>query len=107
MIPQDHHEENYSNRTTQIIIPRVLPNQRHRFETEDFFRKSAQTSEVMYQSNIASVASYVYILSGQKLIKNARNGQFDEFLKTLSLRSNSVTRQVSFYRTKICVKCQN
>ena len=49
MIPQDHHEENYSSRTTQIFIPRVLPNQRHRFETEDFFRKSAQTSEVMYQ----------------------------------------------------------
>ena len=29
--------------------------------------------------NIASEASYVYILSGQKLIKNAKNG---EFLKT-------------------------
>ena len=26
--------------------------------------------------NIASVASYVYILSGQKFIKNAKNGQF-------------------------------
>ena len=78
MIPQDHHEENYSSQTTQIFIPRVLPNQRHRFETEDFFRKSAQTSEVMYQSNIASVASYVYILIGQ----NAINGQFGEFLKT-------------------------
>ena len=26
--------------------------------------------------NIASEASYVYILRGQKLIKNARNGQF-------------------------------
>ena len=32
--------------------------------------------------NIASEASYVYILSGQKFIKNAKNGQFDEFLKT-------------------------
>ena len=32
--------------------------------------------------NIASEASYVYILSGQKLIKNAKNGQFGEFLKT-------------------------
>ena len=31
--------------------------------------------------NIASEASYVYILSGQKLIKNAKNGQFGEFLK--------------------------
>ena len=26
--------------------------------------------------NIASVASYVYVLSGQKLIKNAKNGPF-------------------------------
>ena len=56
--------------------------------------------------NIASVASYVYILSGQKFIKNAKNGQFGEFLKTWSLRSNSVTRQVSFDRTKIGRKCQ-
>ena len=30
---------------------------------------------------IASEASYVYILSEQKLIKNAENGQFGEFLK--------------------------
>ena len=32
--------------------------------------------------NIAIEASYVYILSGQKLIKNAKNGHFGEFLKT-------------------------
>ena len=57
--------------------------------------------------NIASEASYVYILSGQNLIlKNAKNGQFGELLKTLSLRSNSVTRQVNFNRTKIGRKCQ-
>ena len=31
--------------------------------------------------DIASEASYVYILSGQKLIQNAKNGQFGEFLK--------------------------
>ena len=40
--------------------------------------------------NIVSEASYVYILSGLKFIKNAKNGQFREFLKTKSLRSNSV-----------------
>ena len=56
---------------------------------------------------IASEASYVYILSGQKLIKNAKMVHFGEFLKTWSLRSNSVTRQVSFNRTKIGGKCQN
>ena len=30
--------------------------------------------------NIASEASYVYILRGHKLVKNAKNGQFGEFL---------------------------
>ena len=44
--------------------------------------------------NIASEASYVYILSGQKLFKNTQNGQFGEFLK------NGVTRQGNFNRTK-------
>ena len=57
--------------------------------------------------NIASEASYVYILSGQKLIKNAKMVHFDEFLKTWSFRSNSVTRQLSFNRSKIGGKCQN
>ena len=33
--------------------------------------------------------------------------QFGEFLKTLSLRSDRVTRQVSFNRSKIGGKCQN
>ena len=45
--------------------------------------------------NMASEASYVYILSGQKFIKNAKSSQFGDFLKTLSLRSNSVTRHVT------------
>ena len=37
------------------------------------------------------MASYYYILSGQKLSKNAKIVNFDEFLKTWSLWSNSVT----------------
>ena len=31
--------------------------------------------------NIASEASYVYIFSGQKVIKNAKKGHFGEFWK--------------------------
>ena len=54
-----------------------------------------------------SEASYVYILSGQKFTKNAKYGQFWRFFETLSLRSNSVTRHVTFNRTKIGGKCQN
>ena len=48
--------------------------------------------------NIASEASYVYILRGQKFIKNTKKWSF---LKTWSFWSNSVTRQVNFYWTKI------
>ena len=54
--------------------------------------------------NIASEASYVYILRGQKFIKNAH---FEEFLKTWSLLSNSVTRQVNFIWTKMDKKNSN
>ena len=51
--------------------------------------------------NIASEASYVYILSGQKIIKNAKMVQIGEFLRTWSLRSNSVTRQVILMGQKL------
>ena len=34
--------------------------------------------------NIASKASYVYILSGQKLIKNAKNGPFKRVFENLN-----------------------
>ena len=58
--------------------------------------------------NFASEASYVYILSGQKsLFEMPKMVNFDEFLKIWSLRSNSVTRQMSFDRTKIGWKCRN
>ena len=53
--------------------------------------------------NIASEASYIYILSGQKFIKNAKNGPiWRVFKKNLkSLRSNRVTRQVVLISQKI------
>ena len=70
-----------------------------------FWRCLKITEKVSF--NIASGASYGYILSGQKVIKRAETGQFAEFLKTWSLRSNSVTRQISFDKTKIGGKCQN
>ena len=35
--------------------------------------------------NIAIEASYIYILSGQKFIKNAKNSQFCEFFQTRNL----------------------
>ena len=42
--------------------------------------------------NIASEASYVYIMSGQKLIKKAKNSQFWRVFRNLKLPRNSVTR---------------
>ena len=57
------------------------------------------TEKILF--NIASEASYVYILSGQRLLKMPNMVHFGEFLKTWSLRSNSVTRKVNFNRTKL------
>ena len=50
--------------------------------------------------NIASEASYIYFLSRQNIVN------FGEFGKSWSWRSNSVTRQVTFNRTKINGKFQ-
>ena len=49
----------------------------------------------------ASEASYVYILSGQKFIKNAKNGQFRQVFENMNFQSNSVTRQVNFDKQKL------
>ena len=57
--------------------------------------------------NIASEASYVYILSGQKLIKNAKKWSILAcFLKTRIQCYNGATRQVTLSKTKIGEKYQ-
>ena len=76
------------------------------YNLEDLMARCLKITEKV-SFKIASEASYVYILSGQKLVQNAKNGPFRRVLKTRSLRSNSVTRQVSLNRTKIDEKCQN
>ena len=43
----------------------------------------------------------------KSLLKMPKMVNFGEFLKTWRLRQNSVTRQVTFNRTKIGGKCQN
>ena len=47
--------------------------------------------------NIKSDASYVYVLSGEKLIKNARSSQFWRVFENIE-QSNNVTKQVNFIR---------
>ena len=44
---------------------------------------------------------------GQKLVENAKNGQFGECLKIWSLSSDSVTRQVTFNSRRNGEKSQN
>ena len=48
--------------------------------------------------NLASEASYVYILVDKSLMKMPKIVNFGEFSKTWILRSNSVTSQVTFKR---------
>ena len=49
------------------------------------FLHSVWKSQKQVSYNIASEASYVYILSGQKLIKNAKNGPFWRVFEILKL----------------------
>ena len=51
--------------------------------------------------NSASEASYVYILSGQKFIKNAKNGQFGPILGNLKLAVKQCYQQVTLVRLKL------
>ena len=55
-------------------------------------------------SNIASEASYVYILRGQQLIKKAKKCPIWRVFENLAVKQ---CYQVSFYKTKLCKKCQN
>ena len=48
-----------------------------------FCKSKSQKKKVTF--NIASEASYVYILSGQKLIENAKNGPFWRVFENLKL----------------------
>ena len=51
------------------------------------YKRSSQgltiTEKVSF--NVASIASYIYILSGQKITKNAKNGQFCRPFENLKL----------------------
>ena len=55
----------------------------------------------------ASEASYVYILGGQKLIKNAKNGPFWQVLENLKLAVKQCYQTGHFSRPKIGGKYKN
>ena len=52
--------------------------------------------------NIASEASYVYILSGQKLIKSAKNGQFLWVFENLKITAKQCYQIGPFQSDKHC-----
>ena len=74
-----------------------------RFECLTVRSKSCLKITEKVSFNIASEASKVYILSYKGSLKVP---YLTSFWKTWSLRSNSVTRQVNFNRTKIGGKCR-
>ena len=79
----------------------------HHHKKCNFLTKKIHILVTPVSFNNASEASYVNILSGQKLIKNAKKIlNFGEFLKNWSLGSNIITRVVNFNRTKIGENCQ-
>ena len=100
-------EETYFITYTQIEIPfnshqKLSWPKRNRNKTDTMvFENHKKVS-----FNIASKASYFYSLSRQKFIKNAKNVPFGEFMKTCSLLSNSVARQVNFDGTKVIKNTQ-
>ena len=51
--------------------------------------------------NFASEASYVYILSGQKFIKNGKNGQFGEFWKPEACSQTVLPDRLILMRQKL------
>ena len=70
----------------RVVYSMTLP-YFHIVKSEDYEYHNSQclkiTEKVSF--NIASEASYVYILRGQKLIKNAKNGPFWRVFEKLKL----------------------
>ena len=64
-------------------------------------------SQKKYHSTLRAKRATFTFWVDESWLKMPKMVYFGEFLKTWSLRSNSVTRQVTFNRTKIGGKCQN
>ena len=70
--------------------------------------KSSQCLKIIEKVafSIASEASYFYILSGQKFIKNAKNGQIWRVFEDLKLVVKQCYQTGHFQKYKIGGKCQ-
>ena len=69
---------------TQLLLKKLLSDFMHNWALKSIKRESTRSLKIKEKVlfNITSEASYVYILNGQKLNKNAKNVHFGEFLKT-------------------------
>ena len=78
----------------------------HCLEFQDPFAKCLKITEKV-SFNIASEASYVYILSGQKLIKNAKNGPFWRVFENRKLAVKQCYQTGQFWKDKNWWKMPN
>ena len=69
--------------------------------------KNRFPNEHKYHSRLRAKRATFTFWVDKSSLKMPKMVHFGEFLKTWSLRSNSVTRHVSFNRTKIGGKCQD
>ena len=87
-------------RATKRLVPSV-----NRLKTSRTPKKDITVFE-NHRKSLIQHCELLLHFEWTKVIKNAKNSQFDKS-KTCYLRSNSVTRQITFNRTKIGEKCQN
>ena len=85
-----------------IVVCKARHNQLRRRQVHSVWKSQKKSHSILR----AKWATFTFWVDKSSL-KMPKMVNFGEFLKTWSLRSNSVTRQVSFYRTKIGGKCQN
>ena len=87
----------------QFLFVTQLLQKREQFQQKYHINTQCLKITEKVSINSMSKASYIFILSGQKFLKNAKNGSFWRVFENLKL----AVKQVSFNRTKIGGKCQN
>ena len=69
------------HRTNLKMIPRVLPNQRERFETEEIFKRNAQASEASFKPS-KNLDTHNRFITCQQPIMNSESTFFMNYLIT-------------------------
>ena len=81
-LSEKHEEKAFSSSaspTSKAVWKKATPKLKYHYKNQH----SVWKSQKKVAFSIASEASYVYILSGQKFIKNAKNDQFWRFFENL------------------------